>query len=427
MVLFPAKLAELRQHLDDLQHEFSTLQARAHPNLAGRLRVQLGGIAALQSGVSLVETSLAHYHAAANPALDTWRQLFSAMQALAHQVQALRIQQLPTYLASTPDDQYLSNLLEALHRDVGLTDVHPVASLHQPHWFAASAVPASHPLYFVPASLVDDPGELALAFHELGHVLFQLWFPDFGQRMQAAIAAAIQGKEQAIHSAADPSDRQSMTQALLEWRAQAFREMEEVVCDVVGTLLGGPAFVVTLAVGLLATSASPFQHHATDYPPLDCRMRLGGVVLRHLGLTDPLLDRVDASWAQVQQLYTAGRPRWYSWLYDDAYFRHIAAAVQEQLLARGVTLYSAGIGGIREQVNNGAVARMGDGQAYRSWARSRRPPRGGAGAGAPDGPAPGPRPTPGHPPHPPTPRSASLACRHSLIIAVPPVVATVPA
>lgn len=91
-MLFAAKLAEVQQHLDELQHVCSTLQARAHPNLAGRLRMQLGAIPALRSGISLVETNPAHWHAAANPALDTYRQLCSALSALAQQVQAIRTQ-----------------------------------------------------------------------------------------------------------------------------------------------------------------------------------------------------------------------------------------------------------------------------------------------------------------------------------------------
>ncbi len=367
--MFRAKLSELQRHLEYVRLEFEARRASAYPSLSERLGLRLDGIEILSRQAAALSARLDQYQASQIPAFDTWRQIFKDLRDLAADVQWLRIRELPSYLASTPDDHFVSNVLEALHQEIGLHDVHPVASLHQPHWFATHSTPPQYPLYFAPSSLATEPDELPLAFHEVGHVLFKLWAPGFGLQIETVVASTLARKAREVSAQSDPAIRADWATALSSWQRQAYGEVEEVVCDVVGTLLGGPAFVVASMVGLMAQPVNPFEHYTQNYPPLDSRMRMGALVLRRRGLVDSTLDRTEAAWRQVRALYAQAEPRWYRWLYDEQYLGGVAAAVEQYLVKERVQLYEAGCGGLREELGNGAKAIVDDARAYELWRR----------------------------------------------------------
>jgi len=366
-ILFRIKLRELRRHLAHAQDTCATRAVATHPNMAARLRQRLSGITELDQRVVSLEQRLALYKTAPVPAQDTWRQLCKDLTSLSAAVQWLRTKELPAYLAATSDDQFVSNLVQALHSEIGLADVHPVVSLHQTHWFAVYPTPPAYPLYFAPASIATDPSELPLILHEIGHVLFELWGPVFNDRIQSSVAAALARKRQGLDASADPKFRADGTAALAEWESQAYDELEEVVCDVVGALLGGPAFVVALTVGLLAESTTPFTRSGPRYPPLDCRMRLGDLVLHHRGLASGALMAVADGWERMRELYATGRPRWYTTLYDDDYLSAIVVVVEDYLQGKGVHLYDASCTGLRRDMTDGATALLSGPGAHRSW------------------------------------------------------------
>lgn len=369
-MLFEAKLAEVRQHIVYLQNEFARCRQHAHRNLAGRLEIRLNDLAVLQRDAAELGLRLAQYEANANPAIDTWPQLFSELRSLAVVVQLLRTEELPAYLSEAPDDEYLSNVLETLHRELGFNDVQPVVSLHQGYWFGAKVLPASHPLYFVPASLAFDPGELALVFHEIGHLLFSHWSPEFPERVWEAVAESIHVKSQSIQVEADPTIRQEMSTALTDWTGRAETELEEVVCDIVGTLLGGPAFLLAATMGLLAASVAPFEAEPPVYPPLECRIRASCVILRQFGLADQMVDTVEAEWNRACATNITEQPRWYRWLYDDVYFSRIATVVHSELTRRGILPYGANVNGLRADLTVGAIARVNSLSNYEDWTLS---------------------------------------------------------
>jgi len=368
-VLFAAKLAEIGQHLDYLRVTYARLRVGAYPNLAERLRLRLEQLAAIDRELAELEAAFAGYHPPPNRALDTWPQLFAKLRFLAVVVQSVRTQELPAYLASAPDEARFAITFEALHREVGLVDVYPVVSLQQPHWFAVLKDPPTHPLYLAPESLIDDPGELPLVFHEIGHVLFRLWDPAFPQYVTGVLLSTAQRKAQEIQAISDPHLRADMLATLQAWMPLVYNQVEELVCDVVGALLGGSAFAVTLAVGLFVTATNPFDYAQTgNYPPLDCRMRASGIVLRGRGLDDALLADIETSWAQVCAIPGTTPPRHYRWLYDDTFLTDMAVAVESFLVAKGVQPYHAGCGGLRERLAEGASARLAVAPSYRAWA-----------------------------------------------------------
>ena len=366
---FRAKLDEVRRHLAFIHGECDARRRTAHPNLAERLQLLLRYLDLLAQRAADLDARLAAYRPAANPALDTWKQLFAELSGLATAAQALRTRQLPIYLAAAPDDHFLSNVVDALLQEVGVAGVRPVAVLHQDEWFAVSPAPPSHPLFYLPASITADPSELPLLLHEIGHVLFRLWDPLFRQRIADVVTATLDRKRREARNQADPAIARARAGDVAQWERQAYDEMEEIVCDVVGTLLGGPAFATALTIGLLAVSASPFLHHppGAPYPPLDCRMRLGGLVLRRRGLDDRTLDALEDGWARVRALYTFTQPTAYGWLYDDRYLGDLIAAVEAQLLDEGLQLYAPGCGGLREQLAAGLQAFLDQDPAHRTW------------------------------------------------------------
>lgn len=367
-MLFEAKLASLRRQLVYLRQGCQACRAGAYPSLVARLDLLLQTVDELKQELDRLETRVAHYRAGINTAYDPWRQIFKDIIRLTTLVDGLRTQELPAHLAKSPNDEYFANILRAIHVEIGLHDVQPAASLRQGHWFATLPAPPQFPLFFCPESVIDDPSELPLVLHETGHVLFQLWDPQLMDAAQAVVVATLRRKTVELPTLPDTS-RQSGADALREWQAQAVNELEELVCDVVGALLGGPAFVVAVAESLLPTSSAPFEHLTSNYPPLDCRMRIGGTVLRHRGVDSPALAVVEAGWSQVQALHTQSRPRWYNWLYDDPYLHDMVVAVERVLLARGVVLYSGSSGGIRGELVQGAETVLREGrEAYQAWA-----------------------------------------------------------
>lgn len=214
-----------------------------------------------------------------------------------------------------------------------------------------------------------SPWELPLVFHEIGHVLFRLWDPAFPQYLTTVLSTTAQRKAREIQAISDPHLRADMLAALQAWMPLIYNQLEELVCDVVGALLGGPAFAVTLAVGLLVTATNPFDYLQTgNYPPLDCRMRASGIVLRRRGVDDALLAAIEASWAQVCAIPGTTPPRHYRWLYDDTFLTDMAVAVETFLVAKGVQPYQPGRGGLRERLVDGASARLADAATYRAWA-----------------------------------------------------------
>lgn len=366
-MLFQTKLAEIHRHLAYIRRECAARSASAHANLAARLQSLLTYINDLERDVRDLDARLIAYQPAANPAFDTWKQLFSELSTLARAAQVLRTLELPIYLAAAPDDHFLSNVVEALLREVGIASVHPIALLYQDEWFAVNPM-TGYPLFYIPASIVADPSELPLVLHEFGHVLFRLWDPQFPQHVADVVTATVARKKAEALNQTNPAVANNLATIVTQWERQAYAEIEEVTCDVVGCLLGGQSFVAALMVGLLAISSSPFVHRPNvPYPPIDCRMRIGGLVLRRRGLDGPLLDQLESGWARVQAVHTLNRPAAYGWLYDDRYLGDVIAAVEEYLLREGVSLYVPGCGGLRECLDEGATSLLDPPPGHENW------------------------------------------------------------
>jgi len=375
MLVIGAKLEELEQRLSYLRQELKRCRQGAHANLAARLTLRLKTVAQLSKDLAAVRTKFSQYQSATNPDFDVWKQIFAQFSDVANKIHSILTVELPIYLASSSNDEFASNILGAIHKEVGLPHVKPVATLHQSGWWAVLPNVPDYPLFYTPASVLVDPGELPLIFHEIGHVLYRR---DTILHRQAAqvLQDTVLRKYQEAQRASDPTDRANKLERIKWWAKYSVYELEETCCDVVGNLLGGPAFATALAVGLLTGSNALFQFDTSIYPPLDVRMRLSTLVLRHSGVDkkssedDRQLSRIEDSWASVQEVYRPSQPPLYSWIYDDQYLEELTTAIIDYLEDQGLALYEPGIGGLRQEMTIGARARLNSPAEYDTWAQA---------------------------------------------------------
>lgn len=366
MLLFHAKIAEFQRHLEYIHGELVVRKSNAYPNLAMRLDDLVLQVESLiKESLPFLKKMLQSYTHISNSALDTWQQLFTAMNSIADTIQMIRLTELPAHLALTSDDHFIANVVQALHREVGINDVYPVVSLGKSGWFATMP-PAQYPLYFLPASIVSDPSELILVFHEIGHTLFRMWESEFDASIGRIIVSAADEKQKKIYAFSDPNEREAFSLELREWQNQAYNEIEEEVCDVIGVLLGGPAFVSALTLGLLSTSSNPYGHHTPEYPPLDCRMRLGYLVLQRANLVDEARPSREG-WLTVSNLYRASASRFYDFFYDDEYLNTIIAEVEDLLISKNVRLYEPSNSSLIGDLNYGIRLLMNSDPTFSKW------------------------------------------------------------
>jgi hypothetical protein len=356
-MLYEAKIAALFGDLSYVRRECQALLQAAHPSLRERLRLVLTYCDELEQRLSQREALLKAFRALPQPAISLWPQVSARIHEVAQQVQALRTKQLPALQATTPDDPFVSNLMEALCQELSLVDIHPVASLCQDEWVATIASPPSYPLIFFPRSVANDPGELPLMFHELGHVLMRLWAPDLPQAIITVLTEAVDRKRQEVASMTDPNVRADHEEALREWQAQLLARAEELLCDVVGSLLGGRAFLGAFAIGMLTARANVFEGEPR-YPPLDFRVRLGLLTLEHLNASGSLSVAVQAGWAELRTIHQGLKPRFYGWLYDDELLGKGIEAVEAFLQAKGVRIYGQDVAELRGQLDEGIRLRL---------------------------------------------------------------------
>jgi len=370
-VLFPAKLAQIQQHLAYVRRMYTQRRTSAYANLSKRLELQLIELDVLEAEVATLLDDFDRYQHAVNPAVDTLPQLIARLRDVSAQVQGHRMIYLPAYLANEPDEPLFASLFESLHREIGLADVYPVVCLQQPHFFAISATPFRYPLFFAPASVRVDPLELPLIFHEIGHLMYQSWVPDFPSCIDQALNVIAQRKYQEVVATSDPQLRQDKMTVLQGWVPLFARQVEELICDVVGALLGGPAFAIAHSLGLSMTDVNLFDYSNARYPPLDCRMRVNSIILQQRGFGGALLAEVQNTWDAVRSLPgTIAPTRFYDWLYDDALIGDMIVAVQAFLTLRGVNLYERNSGGLRERFIEGAVTRVAGIEEHRRWSEA---------------------------------------------------------
>lgn len=368
-MLFHTKIAELRQYLLSLSNELAVCQLQAYPNLVRRTTLLLDEVAQLGEKLNQIDLDLAHYSKPVEPRLDTWPQIFSALREIAQGIHLLRTLELPAMLATAPEDAAIADILSALHHELGIGHVAPCVTLRQTRWFAVRPLPSDVPLYFLPASILANPHELALIFHEVGHVTYRSWNASVATCAQRAFIQTWTRKMQFARTLPDPSERADFQRILQEWHRSTLRALEEVVCDIVGTLLGGPAFVLALTLGMLGDAHQPFTALVDGYPPLDSRVRISLAVLHSQGWTDAfLLTPLVEGWNTIRTSTQQNRVRWYDFLYDDDYFQPLVDAVAQELCARGMVLYDPQSHGLRAQLTQGSRALLQSEDAYIQWA-----------------------------------------------------------
>lgn len=368
-MLFRAKIAELRRYLLTLSDELETCHLHSYANLVRRGELLKEEVVRLGSRLNQVEEELILYHKPAAVGLDTWPQIFSDLREIAQGIHLLRTLELPAILATTPEDAGFVELLSALHYEIGIKHISPCVTQRQTRWFAVRAFPSDIPLYFIPTSMLGNPHELALIFHEIGHVIYREWDAAIAKRASEALQQVWVSKLHSTRTFSDPSERDNFKQMLQSWYRANIQTLEEVVCDITGTLLGGPAFVLALILGMMGDAYQPFTQSTERYPPLDCRVRICLAVIERQGWTTalPIQPLVDG-WNTIRSNAQQTQERWYDRLYDEHFFFPLIDAVAQELRARDVLVYDVNSGGLRERLTQGAIALLDSQNSYSQWA-----------------------------------------------------------
>ena len=259
-------------------------------------------------------------------------------------------------------------MLTAIHHEIGLDDIYPGVSLNQGHWFAVTSDYEQYPCYYLPHSLIFDLGELPLIYHEIGHVVVRVC-EGFLRSVETVITATVRRKELEILNEGDPKRRSELQNRLVQMPERLRSQLEELVCDILGCLLGGPAYAIAFHVGLWTAGTNPFELDTSrsQYTPRDYRMRACQIALLSQELAPAIVNTLNKSWSELRNSYREQAPAWYFWDYDDRYLEDVITSVVSQLEANKLTVYNPSVTGIRNMLNTGLELMLVDESAYQDW------------------------------------------------------------
>jgi hypothetical protein len=153
-------------------------------------------------------------------------------------------------------------------------------------------------VYFMPPSAQLGLLYLPLFFHEFGHLLYAYHKPemdDLVRDLQEKIAELLQPLSQRddLHTEDQAKKRNVIVETWYEWT-------QELFCDAVGFVIGGPAFIKAFSMFFLMLGQGRFnlpsdQLEQSQHPVTWLRIRLLAERSRHLGLMDEA-ERLEDDW-----------------------------------------------------------------------------------------------------------------------------------
>ena len=367
-MLFDLKLAELRQHQQYVLTQLEAVRPLAYPALGRRLDFVIDTWRNYSVELDRIERQLQVYNPRSTT-LDTFPQIFSSLRSVAFQMYTFIKEELPAYSTRNNDAAY-SLFVAEMFREVGADQIEPVVSVTQGHGFAT--YPAIHffPLVFVPHLVEPMPLDTALLYHELGHIVYQKWADEWAA-LELLPYDHAEERRATLLTAFDAAQRTHGATLIEIWVGQAEQQFEELLCDAIGVLVGGPAFTSALARLLLGLGTTIFQPLSPGYPPVDYRLRTCLALLRAVQPTSHVLADISSMWPRVRDINRHEKDPLYDDLYNEAYIEKVIASVRRVLNAHTLALYNPNTLGahpIRDSLVQGAeIFHSSDTLGYSAW------------------------------------------------------------
>jgi len=232
-------------------------------------------------------------------------------------------------LRADAEDCLCLRLLNWLHAQHASTSHLPVA-LNDGD-FASWPYPDFPTIYFMPPSAQRRLLYLPLFFHEFGHLLYACHKPEMDDLILALqenlaryLAAGTQRND--LHAQKEQEHRNAIIQTWFDWG-------QEIFCDAVGFVIGGPAFANAFSFyfrvrGREQYHSKPEELLGSTHPVTWLRIRLIADRARRMGFAD-LADELESSWQTIADGLNV-REDYYG-LYDAALLPVVQQTIDDML------------------------------------------------------------------------------------------------
>jgi hypothetical protein len=294
------KAAEMRAALEWLDAEVAALRAAtpAHAAVIERLATELH-----QARVHLL--NIDNIIRIGHPALVP--HAFPILHTLVLITSRVGVTYLPALQHQGPRERFVRGLVRCAARAVGLTwltDV--VVRLDGPH--AAYVAYPELPILYAPprqaSSLIDLPG----LYHELGHAALEFDRTTGGGGVGVLLRGTVTQHFAELARRAGPltPERRAARESRLAEAATFWSEarLAEIFCDVLATVVCGPAHYLSFVDLAFRDGRNPFGAHAS-HPPLAARVRACERTLTLPHQREPVVEQLRAAWATHEREHTA--------------------------------------------------------------------------------------------------------------------------
>jgi hypothetical protein len=219
----------------------------------------------------------------------------------------------------SPEDRFLSALLQQICREVGYKNSPPLCSALSFQYFQALM---GMDIIMTPQNQASDLLALPDLYHELAHFVLFLQRAEFEVPLLGLIhgffANAIRkGKQQGLPKGSMNIIRENHALWTSSWHV-------EFACDMIATYWCGPAYGMA-NLRLSATRGDPYQDNMT-HPADDARRAGINCILKLAGETRAA-DEIDHMWDDLKRLSPSARPPGYAKRYATRLLEQLAQCV----------------------------------------------------------------------------------------------------
>ena len=187
-------------------------------------------------------------------------------------------------------------------------------------------------IYYIPPSTQRRLLYLPLLFHEFGHVLYACHEPEMNllvKDLQKKIAELLQPYSQRddIKAKADEQKRRQIVETWFEWT-------QELFCDAVGLVIGGPAFAKSFSMFLRLSGREAFHIPSDDlysrtHPITWIRIQLLADRASKMGL-NALSSELTEAWTKIAQAILIEED--YFGFYESSFLPFVQKTIDDMLI-----------------------------------------------------------------------------------------------
>ena len=249
--------------------------------------------------------------------MDILEDILSTTRWVNYRFKVISSQLATPILRARPSDRLSLKIISWLHNEHSSTTTYPAAFANND----VSMLPLVDmcPIYFFPAAEQETLLYQPLYFHEFGHLLYRCHKPELD-----ALVSDLQKDIRAIltphsyrsdsYSSRQRAQREAIVGTWYNWA-------QEMFCDAVGLLIGGPAFLHAFSMYMGNHSRSDFELpmgklENSSHPVTWLRIQLLLSQVRSLGLTaEP--DEIEDEWESVADILGVNQD--YQGFYDESF------------------------------------------------------------------------------------------------------------